>query len=297
MYLTGFADEASALLDGQIKATKKLGWQNIEARNLEVEGFPGGMIHDIPDKAFELASEKLQAAGVRVNCFGSGIANWGQKIDAPPEPSLEMTRRCIPRMQKLGTKLVRIMSFAVRAEEDQMEQERFRRLKTISAMFADAGLTAVHENCMNYGGMGWTYTLKLLENVPGLKLVFDTGNPVFSDDRSGPKPYKKQSAWEFYSHVREHVAYVHIKDGRWNPELKKAVYCYPGEGEGDVHRIVKDLLGRGYDGGFSMEPHMGKVFHDAASGHSLNAEEIYVEYGRRMMRMVDAIRAELASKK
>ena len=297
MYLTGFADEASALLDNQIKVTKKLGWQDIEARAVEVEGFPGGMIHDIPDKAFELAAEKLQAAGVRINCFGSAIANWGKKIDEPADSSIEMARRCIPRMQKLGTKLVRIMSFAVRAEEDQMEQERFRRLKTITTMFADAGLTAVHENCMNYGGMGWTFTLKLIENVPGLKLVFDTGNPVFSDDRSGPKPYKKQSAWEFYSHVREHVAYVHIKDGRWNPELKKAVYCYPGEGEGDVRRIVKDLLGRGYDGGFSMEPHMGKVFHDAASGHSLNAEEIYVEYGRRMMRMVDEIRAELASKK
>jgi len=45
-------------------------------------------------------------------------------------------------------------------------------------MFADAGLTALHENCMNYGGMGWQFTLKLLENVPGLKLVYDTGNPV-----------------------------------------------------------------------------------------------------------------------
>jgi sugar phosphate isomerase/epimerase len=141
--------------------------------------------------------------------------------------------------------------------------------------------------------MGWPFTLKLLENVPGLKLVFDTGNPVFSDDRSKPKPYPKQSAWEFYSHVKEHVAYVHVKDGSWDVKNNKAIFTYPGEGQGDVRRIVKDLISRGYEGGISIEPHMGKVFHDNSSGHSLNAEQIYIEYGRRMMKMVKSIHTEL----
>jgi len=291
MYFTGFADEASASLDGQIKVTKELSWQNIESRNVQVEG----LIYDIPDEAFERLVEKLKSSGVRINCFGSGIANWGKKIDEPVDSSLAEVRRSIPRMQRLGTKLVRIMSFAVCDGEDQMEQERFRRVKMIHRMFADAGLTAVHENCMNYGGMGWPFTLKLLENVPGLKLVFDTGNPVFSDDHSKPKPYPKQSAWEFYSHVKEHVAYVHIKDGYWDAKNNKSIFTYPGEGQGDVRRIVKDLISRGYEGGISIEPHMGKVFHDSSSGHSLNAEQIYIEYGRRMMEMVDSIRTELKS--
>ena len=293
MYFTGFADEASASLDGQIKVTKELGWRNIESRKVQVEGFPEGLIHDIPDEAFERVVEKLESSGVRINCFGSAIANWGKKIDEPIDSSLAEVSRSIPRMQRLGVKLVRIMSFAVREGEDQMEQERFRRVKIIHQMFANAGLTAVHENCMNYGGMGWPFTLKLLENVPGLKLVFDTGNPVFSDDRSKPKPYPKQSAWEFYSHVKEHVAYVHIKDGNWDAKNDKQIYTYPGEGQGDVRRIVKDLMTRGYKDGISIEPHMGKVFHDASSGHSLNAEQIYVQYGRRMMSMVESIRTEL----
>jgi len=296
MYFTGFADEAADTLDDQIKVTKALGWQNIESRNVQVEGFPKGMIHDISDEAFERVAEKLEAVGVRINCFGSAIANWGKKIDEPMDSSLAEVRRSIPRMQRLGVKLVRIMSFAVRDGEDQMEQERFRRVKMIHRMFADAGLTAVHENCMNYGGMGWPFTLKLIENVPGLKLVFDTGNPVFSDDHGKPKPWPKQSSWEFYSRVREHVAYIHIKDGCWDAQNKKNVYSYPGEGHGDVRRIVGDLLSRGYDGGISIEPHLGKVFHDQASGHSLNAEQIYIEYGRRMMKMVEDIRAELSPK-
>lgn len=297
MYFTGFADEASASLDVQIKVTKELGWQNIEARKVQVEGFPEGMIHDIPDEAFERVAKKLEAAGMRINCFGSAIANWGKKIDESFDSSLAEVRRSIPRMQRLGVKLVRIMSFAVRDGDDQMEQERFRRVKMIHRMFADAGLTAVHENCMNYGGLGWPFTLKLIENVPGLKLVFDTGNPVFSDDRSKPRPYPKQSAWEFYSHVKAHVAYVHIKDGNWDSQNNKSVFTYPGEGQGDVRRIVKDLIARGYDGGISIEPHMGAVFHDSSSGHSLNAEQIYIEYGRRMSAMVESIRAELHQKK
>jgi len=293
MYFTGFADEASPSVDDQIRVTKELGWQNIESRKVQVAGFPEGMIHDIPDEAFERVAEKLEASGVRINCFGSAIANWGKKIEDPMDSSLAEVRRSIPRMQRLGVKLVRIMSFAVRDGEDQMEQERFRRVKIINRMFTDAGLTAVHENCMNYGGMGWPFTLKLLENVPGLKLVFDTGNPVFSDDHSKPKPYPKQSAWEFYAQVREHVAYVHIKDGIWDAKNNKAIYTYPGEGRGDVRRIIKDLIRRGYDGGISIEPHLGRVFHDDSSGQSLNAEQIYIEYGRRMMAMVESIRVEL----
>jgi len=123
-----------------------------------------------------------------------------------------------------------------------------------------------------------------------LKLVFDTGNPVFSDDRATPEPHPKQSAWEFYRHVREHIAYVHIKDGRWDEGTGKSVFTFPGEGVGDVARIVKDLLDTGYDGGFSMEPHLAVVYHDA----SITAPDQiryanYVEYGRRFMKLVRSV--------
>lgn len=288
MYLTGFADEAATDIDGQIRATKELGWENIESR-----GVDGKNIHDISDDEFDVVYGKLQDAGIKINCFGSTIANWGKKIDEPFDSSLEEARRAIPRMRKLGTKLIRIMSFAVlpdREPDDQMEDERFRRVRELHKMFTDAEITPVHENCMNYGGMGWPFTLRLVENVPGLKLVFDTGNPVFTDDRSKPKPYPKQSAWEFYSHVKEHIAYVHIKDGYTDEKTNQSVFTYVGEGRAEVRRIVKDLLASGYDGGISIEPHLAVVFHDA----SVKSDEAvkyanYVEYGRRMMKMINEI--------
>ena len=293
MYMTGFADEAGASLDIQTRVTKELGWRDIESRNVQVDDFPAGWIHDISDAAFDRLAAKLETADVRINCFGSAIGNWGKHIDQPFDSSLAEVRRCIPRMQRLGTRLVRIMSFAVRTDDDQMEEERFRRVREIHRMFTDAGLTALHENCMNYGGMGWQFTLKLLEKVPGLKLVFDTGHPVASDDHSKPKPYPKQSSWEFYSHVREHVAYIHIKDGIYDASAQKMNFTYPGEGQGDIPKIIKDLFARGYDGGFSIEPHLGTVFHDPHSQRSLDAAEMYATYGRRMMQMIDNIRTEL----
>jgi sugar phosphate isomerase/epimerase len=293
MYLTGFADEAAPDIEGQIRATKELGWKSIESRNVD-----GVNIHDIPDEKFEEVAGTLEEAGVQINCFGSAIANWGKQITDPFDITVGEIERTIPRMQRLGTKLIRVMSYAVlpgREADDQMEEERFRRMRMLLQTFTDAGITPVHENCMNYGGMSWRHTLRLIENVPGLKLVFDTGNPVFTDDRAKPKPYPKQSAWEFYMHVKGHVAYVHIKDGVWDPETGKTTFTFPGEGDGDVRRIVKDLLASGYDGGFSIEPHLSVVQHDESV---VSPEEqrynSYVEYGRRMERMVEDIKKEWA---
>lgn len=288
MYLTGFADEASPDIDQQIRVTRTLGWSHIEMRNVSIGGSKPQNLHDVPDEVFDRIAERLDAAGIRVNCFGSTIANWAKSILDPFEISLAEVERAIPRMQRLGTPMIRIMSYAVlkdRPADDQEEQERFRRLREIVRRFSDAGLTAVHENCMNYGGMGWPFTRRLLENVPGLQLVFDTGNPVASDDRSKPAPHPKQSSWEFYEQVRDRVVYVHIKDGVF--ENGKMRCTYPGEGRGDVRRIVADLLRRGFDGGISIEPHLGAVFHDpSVTTDDESRFATYVEYGRRMERLI-----------
>ena len=295
MYLTGFADEAGSSIEQQIAATKALGWENIESRNID-----GKNIHDMSDEDFDVVYGKLQDSGIKINCFGSAIANWGKSIEEPPDSSLDEVRRAIPRMKRLGTEMVRIMSFAVlkgRGPEDQMKEERFKRVGEIVRMFTDEGLLPVHENCMNFGGMGWKYTLELIENVPGLKLVFDTGNPIFTNDFAKGEPYAKQSSWEFYEHVRDHIAYVHIKDAKYIAEsdgiFPKAEFTWAGDGDGDVRRVVADLLANGYDGGISMEPHLAVVFHEEGSE---SKDEIrfsnYVEYGRRFEALVADIRGE-----
>ena len=294
IYMTGFADEAATSIDDQIRATKELGWNAIESRMVD-----GTQIHDLSDKDFDVVAGKLDDAGVRINCFGSAIANWGKKIDVGADfyRDIEQTGRAIRRMQRLGTRMIRIMSYAMipdRPMEDQLFSERVARLNTLVPMFLDAGIQPVHENCMNYGGQGWTFTERLLDAVPGMKLVFDTGNPVFTRDRTLPPPHPWESSYDFFRHVCDEVIYVHIKDAVVTPE-GKTQYRWPGEGDGDVVKICGELVAAGYEGGISIEPHLGAVFHDKNAGQS-DAEAkyaMYVEYGHRMEKILLEAGAEL----
>ena len=76
MFITGISDEAGSLIDTQIRATKELGWNTIEARTVEVPGFEKANIHDLPEPAFDIVADKLNAADVSVYCFGSTIGNF-----------------------------------------------------------------------------------------------------------------------------------------------------------------------------------------------------------------------------
>lgn len=294
MFITGISDEAGKALDRQIHAHKTLGWDKMEIRDLSVNGHPAANFHDISEEDFSSFERQIRDAGLSVYCVSSRIANWQKKITEPHQSSLDEARRAISRMRRIGTQYIRIMSFAVLpGSEDQMAAERFKRLREITGLFLDAGLTPLHENCMNYGGMGWSYTLELLENVPGLRLVFDTGNPAFSDDRTKAQPFPKQSAWEFYDHVRDFVDYVHIKDARWDEEAQRPVYCFPGEGSGDVKQIISDLLEHGYPGGFSIEPHLGAVYHQPDAQPDEAQLSTYLEYGRRTQALVKHVSTSL----
>ena len=291
--LTGISDEAANTLDGQIAALKQLGWRHVEMRGVEVPGYAKANFHEIPEAAFDLALSRLGEAGIQVYCFGSTIMNWAKRIDDPPfEVTLAEVRRCIPRMQKSGAKFVRVMSFKPRDEESEIPREVFHRVRQVVRMFLDAGLQPVHENCMNYGGMSPAHALQLLQEVPGLKWAFDPANPIFNPDRSRPKPWPRQDAWEFWTQVRDVTAHIHVKDASWNPAKNDADYRWPGEGEGRVRDILRDAFQRGYDGGISIEPHMVVVFHDAQSkSNDAAIQENFVEYGRRLEQIIREVKA------
>jgi len=302
VYLSGFADEAAEDIESQIKATKELGWNYIEARQINRK-----IISDLSEGDFEFICQELRKEEIKINCFASTIANWQKTIHSPLQEDLKEIKRAIPRMKKLQTKMVRIMSYAPLKDEEgntlpeQREEEIFRRLRIICKMFNEEGILPVHENCMTYGGLNWQNTMKLIHNVPGLSLVYDTGNPLvvalseIKDFKN--KDIDKNITWEFYSHVKEYISYVHIKDLCYDSEKKQIEYTFPGEGQAAVKQIIKDLLDKGYDGGFSIEPHMAVVFHDpkVISGARERFEN-YINYGRYFMKLLGEIKHEESKK-
>ena len=69
----------------------------------------------------------------------------------------------------------------------------------------------------------------------------------------------------------------------------------PGEGDGQVVRILEDLKSRNYDGYISIEPHVAAVFH-AEEGEAEDPEaqarrryDSYVEYGRKMEGLIASL--------
>jgi sugar phosphate isomerase/epimerase len=119
---------------------------------------------------------------------------------------------------------------------------------------------------------------------PALKLVFDTGNTVAHG----------QASFDYYAQVKPHVVYVHIKDMRKSDS--KSAPCYPGEGQGDVAKIVRDLLSGGYEGGISIEPHIAAIVHEGKTSDPAAMYSTYVEYGRRLMALVEEAKKAVAKK-
>ena len=308
MFLTGFADEASRDLALQIKATKELGWKYIETRFIGDRFFA-----DISDEEFERVCAMLEESGIRFNCYGSGVANWSRlpRSDKDFEETKAELLRAIPRMKRLGIGLIRGMSFKVTGDEQfdspELESIIFRKVGELVKICEDNGIIYGHENCANYAGQSFKHTLKLLDNVrsPNLKLIFDTGNPCFTFRRIGNPPYPLQRAREFYENVREFICHVHIKDAVSvvNPDgTVTTTYKYAGEGNGDIPWIVTDLLKRGYDGGFSMEPHIAVVFHEKGDNSDPEAlarrmYDSYIDYGRRFEKLLADCRKRAAADK
>lgn len=278
MYFSGFADEAGKTIELQIQATKELGWKCIEARNIDDVN-----ITDISDASFEHVYEKLGASGVTINCFGSAVANHGKdpRKDEDFQYCLEALKRAIPRMHRLGTKMIRCMAFKAvpdtAPDSPEIEKLVFKKVSYLAKMCEDAGILYLCENCGDYSALSYRHTLRLLEavNSPALKLIFDMGNVIGAPDRSGNPPYPLQDPWEFYLKVKEFIHYVHIKDAVYNEAEQKKTHTFPGEGQAQVVKITRDLLRSGYTGGFSIEPHLHNGF------------EGYLEYGRRFMSMVN----------
>ncbi len=275
MFFSGIADESGKPIETQIRAHKELGWKHIEIRNVNAT-----TLAYAEQKEFDSIRAALDKAGIKVSCFASQIANWSRDIFGPFETDADELRRAIPRMKIMGTPFIRVMSYANKNNVGipEWRKESIRRLRELATMAEQGGVMLLHENCDGWGGKGPQQSLELLAEVnsPALKLVFDTGNPV----------WHQQDSWDYYSQVKKQVLYVHIKDANRAAD-GKVTPCYVGEGQGNARRIIKDLVASGYAGGVSIEPHIAAIVHEGKESSADQLYLTYLEYGRRLMKIVE----------
>jgi sugar phosphate isomerase/epimerase len=280
MIVTGIADEGSPELKEQIRIHRTLGWNTLELRLIGKTN-----VCAIDDEAFDQVYRTLQEEQMEVICFASSIANWARPISSDFQTDVEELKRATARMQSLRTPFIRVMSYPNDGlAEADWRKEAIRRMKELARIAADGDVVMVHENCSGWGGMSPENQKILLEEVhsPNLQVVFDTGNPV----GEGHSPAE---TWDFYQTALPFIKHVHIKDCAKTTK-GEIEYTYPGEGQSMVRLILGSLLDMGYKGAFSIEPHITAQIHLGTSAGGREAEEIYLEYGRR----TNAILAELA---
>lgn len=281
MYYAGIADEAGEDLATQIRAHRELGWSHIEPRNIG-----NRCITDLPDDEFAAVLGQLSDAGLQAVGFASQLANWARPVDGDFQLDLDELARAIPRMQQAGARFIRCMSYpnskTAPWADDDWRDEVVRRFKILAQMAEDGGVVLVHENCHGWASQTPQTSLEFIERVdsPALKLVFDTGNT------------RDQDSVAFFRAVREQIVHIHIKDWKRNPDGSTTA-TFPGEGESGTEQVLRELLSSGYDGCLSIEPHMVAVIHlgKSADEDPAVAYDLYVEYGRRLMKLVDAVAA------
>jgi len=281
MIITGIADEGSPDLKDQIRIHRTLGWNTLELRLIGKRN-----VCAIDDKAFDEVYRTVREAQMEVICFASSIANWARPITSDLQADVEELKRAIPRMQRFRTPFIRVMSYPNDGlPEAQWRKEAIRRMKELARVAADGDVIMVHENCSGWGGMSPENQKILLEEVhsPNLQIVFDTGNPV----GEGHPP---EETWDFYQSALPFIKHVHIKDCAKTAK-GEIEYTYPGEGQSMVRRILGSLLDLGYGGAFSIEPHITAQIHLGTSSSGREAEEIYLEYGRRTNTMLEELAA------
>jgi sugar phosphate isomerase/epimerase len=110
---------------------------------------------------------------------------------------------------------------------------------------------------------------------PHLGLLFDTGNPVAY----------KQDGLSFLNSVAKWVHHVHIKDAA--PVMGGSFeYTLPGAGEAHVALCIDTLFRHGYQGAFSIEPHLAYLPHLGIGGDHAQRREAYLSYGRHFRAML-----------
>ncbi len=248
--LTGFADEISPDLDQQVETLRA---ENM--RWLEFRGAWDTNVLDLDVEQVERARKTLAEAGIGVSSIGSPIGKIGIADDFAPH--LERFHRAIEVAHRFEAPFVRIFSFFIPEGDDPAAHRDavIDRLRQLVAAAEGQNVTLLHENEKHIYGDVPDRCLDILQAVdsPIFRAAWDPANFV----QCGVRPHD-----EGYEQLRPYIAYVHVKDAK----LDGGEVVPAGEGDGQVRETVRALRDSGFDGFFSLEPHLAMA--GAFSGFS-----------------------------
>ena len=237
--ISGFADEISDNLNVQVESLKKLGMSYVEMRGVDGNNL---IFHD--DKKVNEIKKVLDDNGIKLSALGSPLGKIG--ITDAFEPHFEAFKRACEVAHKMDCKNIRLFSYYLpeNATFADFENEVFERTAKFVEYAKKNDVILLHENEKGIYGEMALECKKLMDEFfcDNFKAIFDFANFVQC----------RQDTLEAYQMLKKYIAYVHIKDAKWeNGDVVPAGY-----GDGNVSTILGDMIQNDYKGFLSLEPHL-----------------------------------------
>ena len=247
--LSAFADEISADLNEQIAVIRS---ENIHF--IDLRGVWNTNVLDLTDQQVKEIKQRLDAHGIGASAIASPIGKIS--INAPFEEHLQRFRRAIELAQFFQTPFIRIFSFYPPVSEGNTNggtgsantatwrNQVLSRLRILTNLARNANLFLLHENEKEIYGDTIAHCIDLLQNIDDkhFQAVFDPANFIQCEQTAYPDAYQALRPW---------LRYIHVKDA-----LADGTVVAAGEGVARWLEILQQLHVDGYNGFFSLEPHL-----------------------------------------
>ncbi|HEY6737236.1 MAG TPA: sugar phosphate isomerase/epimerase [Actinopolymorphaceae bacterium] len=266
--LSGFADEIDPDPDVQFRTLNELGIGYVEFRSAW-----GTNVLDLDDAQLAVIKGKLAEYGIAVSAVGSPIGKIGIHDDF--DAHLARFDRALRVARELDTRYIRLFSFFVPADEEPADHrdEVLRRMSALLDRAKGHDVVLCHENERHIYGDVPSRCLDLVESLGSdrFRLIWDPANYVLC----GVRPHT-----EGYEQLRPHLEYLQIKDA----VMATGQIVPTGEGDGEIPLTVRALRDSGFEGFFSMEPHLA---HAGAAG-GFSGPEMFAKATKAFTGLLDA---------
>jgi sugar phosphate isomerase/epimerase len=266
--LSGFADEISPDLQSQCETLNGLGIEYMEFRSAWDTN-----VLDLDNEQLHAAGKILAAHGIRTSSVGSPIGKI--PITGDFEPHLARFSRALHVADALGAPYIRLFSFFMPAGDDpaRHRDEVLRRMTALTTAAKGHDVVLLHENEKGIYGDNPARCLDVVESVGSeqLRLVWDAANFV----QCGVRPFT-----DGYAILRPYLEYVHVKDA----VMATGEVVPAGEGDGELAQTLRAMKADGFEGFFSMEPHLAV----AGTMGGFSGADLFTHATRTFTRLLDA---------
>ena len=240
--ISGFYDEITFSLDGQIAVLKELGEQYMCPRLINGKNIANYTFEEFKENVYPV----LQSNSIKFSSIGSPIG----KVDIDDEAGYEKQKKQLAELIKIAQlmecKYIRVFSFFYgKRDPYSIEEKVIEKMRGFLEIARDSGVTLMHENEKQIFGDVPDRVMKIYNALhdEGLELCYDASNYVQCT----------VDPTEAFDLLVDKVVYYHIKDCS-----KYKVEVPLGTGLGNYEHIFSVLAERGYDGFFTLEPHTAK---------------------------------------